>query len=207
MSLPDPRALLARPLFYRMNQSAFGAEGARRAYAEYVRARPRDRILDIGCGTGDILHHLPNVDYVGLDLSAEYIAHARGRKIPGAEFHQADVNDVDLSDWGQFDLVMSFGVVHHLDDQCAERLVTKAGLALKPGGRVVTIDPVLMDGQSPIARWLIEHDRGEHVRAPEGYNRLWLKHFQDVRQHIVSNLLRVPYTHCIMESSDVNLAG
>jgi SAM-dependent methyltransferase len=202
MAFPDPRAALANPLIYRISQSAFGAERARRKYAaEYVRARQGDRILDIGCGTGDILRHLPRVEYVGFDLSEEYISHARGQNLPGAEFHQADVNDVDLSDYGSFDVVMSFGVVHHLDDEGAEKLITKAGAALKPAGRVVTIDPVLVTGQARIARWLIERDRGRYVRAPQAYNSLWSGHFSEVRQHIVSNLLRIPYTHCIIESS------
>ncbi len=49
---------------------------------ENIRAVAGDRILDIGCGPGDILDSPPPVDYYGFDLNDAYIRFAR-RKYSG----------------------------------------------------------------------------------------------------------------------------
>jgi cyclopropane fatty-acyl-phospholipid synthase-like methyltransferase len=165
-----------------------------------VRPTEGDRILDIGCGTGDILDHLPPVDYTGFDLSDEYVRAARSRYGDRGTFRQADVLDADLSGERPFDIVIAMGILHHLDDDGARRLVEIARAALRAEGRFVTWDGTFVDGQPRAARWLIERDRGEYVRDPEGYARIAREVFSDVDVQVVNDGLRVPYTHCVLDA-------
>jgi hypothetical protein len=63
----------------------------------------------------------------------------------------------------------------------------------------VTIDPVFIAGQNPVARLLVSRDRGEHVRDVEGYVRIAERVFADVRATVRGDLMRVPYTHVVLE--------
>ena len=65
-------------------------------------------------------------------------------------------------------------------------------------GRLVTVDPVLVDGQSAIARFLINRDRGNHVRTPAAYRALLSPHFVPDRVEIRHDLVPLPYTLLLM---------
>ena len=74
---------------------------------EFVQPQSGDRILDMGCGAGQLAAHLPDgVGYVGLDISAEYIASAKSQH-PEHVFHCATIGTDDLSELnlGSFDHV------------------------------------------------------------------------------------------------------
>ena len=76
ISLPDIRSVLAFSATYRFFSSIVGGH-ARSLYVEkYVRAKDGDKILDIGCGPGDILEYLPRVEYLGFDMNQRYIEKA-----------------------------------------------------------------------------------------------------------------------------------
>lgn len=94
---------------------------------------PGSRVLEIGCGFGDLIAALPGSRKVGVDISARMIDKARA-KHPEVELSVADVEHDDLPE-GPFDVVVLSDVVGHLDDiQLAmERVVP----LLAPGGRVV----------------------------------------------------------------------
>ena len=124
------------------------------------------KILDIGCGPADIMECLPEVEYYGFDASQEYIADAKRRWGSRGEFTCATVNAQTLQQ-RDFDIVMAIGVLHHLDDQEAGALFDLARSVLRQGCRLVTLDPVFVRGQSPIARYIISRDRGEYVRSKE----------------------------------------
>lgn len=197
----DPRRLLAVPELYALAQRGLGAVRARKLFvSRFVRAAQGQRILDIGCGTGDILDQLPSVDYTGFDLSDDYVRAARARYGDRATFRQADVLDVDLSGEPPFDIVIAMGILHHLDDDRAGRLVEIASGALAPEGRLVTWDGTFVDGQPRAARWLIERDRGQYVREPESYGNIARQAFGAVDVHVVTDGLRVPYTHCVLDA-------
>jgi hypothetical protein len=74
-----------------------------------------------------------------------------------------------------------------------------AKAALKKSGRLVTLDPCFVEGQSPIARFLLSRDRGQNVRDAEGYRALMSSTFDSMASHIRHDLNLFPYTHLIME--------
>ena len=62
----------------------------------------------------------------------------------------------------------------------------------------MTIDPVFDVGQSWMARWLISRDRGQNVRTEEAYRALIPGDFSRREAEVLYDLIRIPYTHCIM---------
>lgn len=195
-------SILSAPWAYDFLQNALGARKARdRIIREHVRPGPSVTVLDIGCGTGEIVPHLPTgVSYHGFDLSPLYIESATRRFGDRATFHCMDIVDYQPAANGQpADVVLAIGILHHLDDDVAIKLMRAARSKLKPGGRLVTMDGTLVKGQSPMARKLILRDRGQNIREPEGYAGLARQSFEDVKVTIRHDLLYVPYTHCVME--------
>ncbi|WP_439628050.1 class I SAM-dependent methyltransferase [Gemmata sp.] len=193
------KAILSRPWAYRLFQRAVGAARLRAVYVRrYVRPFPGARVLDIGCGPGDILDSLPGTRYVGVDLSPEYIREARERYGPRGEFVCRSVSDLVVEHAGSFDIVLANGVLHHLDDTEADSLLAVARQALGPGGRFVSFDGCYAPGQNRFARWMLDHDRGTHVRRREEYLRLARARFPAVESHLHHRLLNIPYTHLVM---------
>jgi len=75
------RRLLTRPWIYDLFQNLVGGVAIRRRFVrDYLGPFPGARILDIGCGTGNMLPFLPgDCGYLGFDFSEDYIAAARAR--------------------------------------------------------------------------------------------------------------------------------
>lgn len=162
--------MLSLPAVYETFQNVMGAARARRTFAErFIRAKPGDRFLDIGCGAGKIVTCLPpGVDYLGYDVSQAYIDKARSAYGQRGAFVCGRFDGAACRGLAPFDLVTAGGLLHHLDDEAAGGL---AKAVLAPAGRVLTWDACYAPGQSPIARFLIAHDRGQNVRDSEAISR------------------------------------
>jgi SAM-dependent methyltransferase len=192
------RDVLALPAAYRGFGLLVGVARVRAIFvADYVRPRRGQRLLDIGCGPGSLVPYLTDVDYVGFDASASYIAAARARH-PGARFFCERIGD-HVASGERFDLVVAAGVLHHLNDIEALELLRLADARLCPGGRFLALDPCLTAGQHPVARWLVSRDRGRHMRSKDEHLRLVRQVFPDASATLRHDLLRVPYTHLIVE--------
>ena len=74
---------------------------------------PGKRILEIGCGTGDLLAALQPAHGVGIDFSAGMIAIAHERH-PDLHFIQADAHDLEIH--GPFDFIILSDVINDLWD-------------------------------------------------------------------------------------------
>src|ERR1700722_3391154 len=163
------RSVLDLPLAYRAWSRLLGVRRYSQVLVkEHIRPKPTDRILEIGCGPGTLIPYLPTTDYVGFDASPEYIKLAQ-KRFPGVNFVCERVSRFTLAERDDFDIVLAFGILHHLDDAEAVQLFRIAHDALKPGGRLVTHDGVWTSDQSGIAKYLLARDRGQFVRTGEQY--------------------------------------
>jgi SAM-dependent methyltransferase len=195
------RAIFSAPRIYDFAQDLVGAERSRGILVrDYLRPQPHQRILDIGCGTARILPHFPaTVDYVGVDLSEAYIEAAKRAYGSRGSFLCMDIGRADPSTFRNFDLALANGLLHHLDDDEVRNMLAVAFEALAPGGRLITIDGCFDERQSRLARWTIENDRGRNVRTPDAYGDLARSVFGDVRVNVRFDMIRIPYTHTILE--------
>src|SRR4051812_34076661 len=74
------KRVLTLPFIYSAFQTLVGASYGRQwILSEAWRVKPGMRIVDIGCGPGDIIDSLPEVQYIGLDVSEDYIRDAKRR--------------------------------------------------------------------------------------------------------------------------------
>jgi SAM-dependent methyltransferase len=196
LSALDLRRVLNQSWAYLSLMRLIGGDACtRRLVAEVLRAQPGQRVLDVGCGPGRLLPFLPNVSYAGIDASASYLATARAR-FPQGRFEQLDLEgDCSTFPDRDFDLILAFGLLHHLPDAPAARLFAFSRERLREGGRLVTLDGVYWHGQHPVARLLISLDRGRFVRSASGYESLARSAFTNVETTRYENLLRIPYSH------------
>lgn len=197
-------AILSAPWAYDLLQNVLGARrGRTQLIRDHIRPGREFTILDIGCGTGEIVPHLPkDVSYHGFDLSQPYIDSANRRFGHRATFHCMDIADYLPEDDSRLaDVVIAVGILHHVDDEVAHKLISGARSKLKPGGRLITMDGTLVDAQSSMARNLILRDRGQNIRTPEGYRALAEQAFDQIELKVRHDMIYVPYTHCIMECS------
>lgn len=197
--MSDVRGILSSPRVYELWSRVVGGERGRGTVVrDYVRPEPGARVLDLGCGPGELVPYLEGVRYVGVDMSDAYIARARDAFGDRAEFRVGDATSLDR-DLRDFDVVLAFGVIHHLEDQSAIRLLEGAKAALRAGGRFVAVEPARIAKASIASRVLVSWDRGAHVRDPAEYRRLAESVFDSVRCEVRRDLLRIPYTHCVLE--------
>ncbi len=192
--------ILRAPWVYSAFRQSIGTDRSWQVYLqEYVKPVAGEKVLDLGCGPADILLYLPEVDYTGIDISAEYIEAAKEKFGAKRRFLCADASSFSLNgEQGRYDLVLATGVIHHLNDEEAGRLIQFARRALRPGGRLVTFDGCFVPNQSKIARWVLSNDRGKFVRGRAEYERLAAGVFSQVQGCLRHDLLRIPYTHLIM---------
>lgn len=118
--------------------------------------QPGERLLDVGCGPGSLT--IPAARKVGreghaagIDASPEMIevAQRKARK-QGLEidFRAAPVEALPFGD-GEFDVVLSSLMLHHLPDDVKAQGLAEIRRVLKPGGRLVAVD--LAGGHGPLS--------------------------------------------------------
>jgi|SRR5271157_543787 len=193
-------SVLSHPALYMLYQSLVGGIAARRkCVLEYVRPEPKLVVLDIGCGPGYTLSWFPEPEYYGFDVSARYIRYARERYGTGGRFFCELFEDAALAWLPPADVVLLMGLVHHLEDDEAVRLFERIKRAMQPAGRLFTLDGAYRQGQSRIARRLMDMDRGRFIRDERSYRELAARVFPTVHTFVREDFFRVPYTTVVME--------
>lgn len=123
-----------------------------------------DRLLDVGCGTGNYRSSF-QCEYFGVDINPDYIkkasSHLEGR------FMTMDCTRLAFED-ATFDHVVSLATLHHLDDSQVAQMAREALRVCKPSGRVHLIDAVLpLSPNFALKTMVFRLDRGSHPRKLE----------------------------------------
>lgn len=197
----DFRSILSSPLMYKAFVKLIGGDMRASYVKNHIRPCKGMRILDIGCGPGDILELLPEVEYIGFDMNEKYIESAIKRYSGRGEFFCERVSRNAFDSDKKFDVIMANGVLHHLQDEEVMQLFELAEALILPEGRLVTLDGCYVQRQSWIKRYILSKDRGRYVRNKEKYIDLASEVFTQINDYIYDNLIRLPYTHIIMECS------
>ena len=129
--------------------------------------QPGQRVLDVGCGTGNLLVTLgrrhPDVDLAGIDPDARMLAAAARkarRKGVAAAWQRGFAQDLPHPDHS-FDRVFSSLMLHHLDLQAKEALLAGVRRVLRPDGLFVLADldgHGAVHGHGPMARRMAASD-------------------------------------------------
>ena len=135
--------------FYRLHAASFSStrETPWRGWSKLMEGEGSpNRILDLGCGNGRFAVFLNETygqadphAFVGTDLSPALLSTARERA-PAAHFVCHDLLGTQPRSLftGQFDLIVAFGVLHHIPGFSARvELLRSATELLEPGGSVV----------------------------------------------------------------------
>lgn len=159
-----------------------------------IRPRPAMRVVDLGCGSGELtaeLHrHLRATDTLGLDSSAAMLAKSDAFAADGLRFARGDI--ADFASGPTYDLVFSNAALHWLPEHDA--LFARLTAALAPGGQLAVQMPANFDHPShtvaaevaaepEFAGALGGRVHGTEVCLPEDYARL-LDRLGYAEQHV-----------------------
>jgi len=194
-------ASLEAPFFYRFLRKLTDGKLPKIFAENHIRAQKGDKVLDFGCGPGDILNDLPLVEYLGYDINPAYIRDAIKRYRKRGKFINKSIEDIKAVPNRPYNIVLAKGLIHHLPDRQALHLLKLARKALGPDGRFVSLDGVIYQGQSRWSRYFVLHDRGRFVRPLDDYRFLVNKVFPTHKYFIYESLLRFPYSLLVMEAS------
>jgi ubiquinone/menaquinone biosynthesis C-methylase UbiE len=120
---------------------AFYVESTTRETLKRLPLTPRDRVLDVGCGTGELLARIaaryPDAKLSGLDPVPEMLAVAREKVSEKVELR---VGWADRLPWpdNTFDMIVSCNMFHYIVHPVAA--VREMERVVRPGGKVVITD-------------------------------------------------------------------
>jgi SAM-dependent methyltransferase len=193
------RSILARPWIYRLTMRLLRNEAVTRWFNDEILAlRAGQKLVDVGCGTADILDSLPAVDYVGLDISEPYIAAARQTYGDRGIFLSGRIEDWRADPRTQHaDVVLANGVLHHVDDDEAKRILQFASAVLNENGRFIFYEPCYVTWQSRISKFFMAMDRGQNIRTEQAWKDLAATVFPNLSTNVVAGANRLGYV-CII---------
>lgn len=182
------------PIIYKFIQGVMSGTSFRNSIIKKNIRKSNPKILDIGCGPAQILDHIPQCEYYGYDIDSRSIQHAK-KKYHKKNYHFfcRKFNKTELKKLPKFDFIIFFGILHHLSNKEADKMLSLCKKIMKKNSKLLTEDPIFLDKQNVIAKFLIKKDRGTNVRKKQQYINLLKKHFKKIKNKVTHQFF-IPYT-------------
>lgn len=139
------------------------------------------RLLEVACGTGGVAVRLAQragVDGIGIDRHEAAVAAAKGRAAAAGldgrlGFRVGDADETLAFEDGSFDALLCNDAVNHFRDRA--RVLAQWHRVLKPGGRCVYTDPVVVTGCVAAEELAARSSIGHFVFTAPGANEALLR--------------------------------
>jgi ubiquinone/menaquinone biosynthesis C-methylase UbiE len=152
-----------------------------------------NKVLDIGCGVGFVARYLNDryeMEVIGIDVDPEQVEFAKEYSKENEELHftVADATRLPFED-NQFDLVLSFMVVHHIGDW--KRVLEEIDRVLRPNGAYilyeVTYPKFIAKVLRPVAKnyGIFTGDDLSDYLANNGYEAI----YEEKKMHLVLKVI------------------
>lgn len=106
--------------------------------------RETDRVLEVGCGAGFgcnfFSRHVASVTGLDIDEQAVEACRAKYRR-PNLSYIIGDIIDPPVTPSPEYDSVVSFEMIEHVDQEAGRRMVANCAAYLKPGGLFILSTP------------------------------------------------------------------
>jgi ubiquinone/menaquinone biosynthesis C-methylase UbiE len=173
-------------------------EGKRvKAILSLMHENKEDRILEVGCGAGNILEKAPPGNLFGIDISTSILTKAKKKLSEKADLSQADAQNLPFKN-RVFKQVICSEVLEHLLDPSASlqeiaRILNKQGIAIISVPNELWINRikrVLIN--LGIFDWLLRRG-GEYGKMPERMEDEWHLHSLSIEKWLTlfNNFFRV----------------
>lgn len=117
-------------------------------------------VLDVGCGTGKLVSHLPKgCHYLGIDLNDRFLHHAKKR---GRNVLKQDALSFDR--YSEFEVCVIMDVLHHITPHHRDFLKRVLNETQK---RVIVCEPVAVPGRHPVMNSLIKMMDDDGINSQE----------------------------------------
>ena len=160
---------------------------ARVPAVEAVKAAAPRRVLEVGCGWGELAAWLAQetgADVVAIDLSPRMVELARER---GVDARVGDVQQLAFPD-ASFDVAVAAWMLYHVPD--LDRALAELARVVRPGGRLVAVTNSAFHLQE--LRELVASGPSPSTFTRENGEELLARHFGSVSRIDVDGVLEFP---------------
>lgn len=129
-----------------------GSRRVRQSLVDALGVRPGHRVVELGCGTGQVTARLlaAGAEVVAVDALSAMLVGAR-RRAAAATFVEGDAIEADVG--GGYDRAVLSFVLHNFDPDGRVRLLRRMATAITTGGRIGVLDWMLPPGRIRGALW------------------------------------------------------
>ena len=124
-------------------------------------------MLDFGAGTGANCTLCCPDHYFGIDPDSRRINFARRLYAP-YRFETFSGNSLPAED-NSFDYVLIIAVLHHIPPELIREYVKEFKRILKPGGKIIAIEPCFFEKSPFINLFMKFNDKGDYIQKEEDY--------------------------------------
>lgn len=175
----SPRVLM---FLRRILEGNFNAQ--KKVFRNDFAAKDGEKVLDIGCGTGEFSFFFQNAVYTGIDIEKKYIDYAK--KNHKGKFLTADAAILPFLA-NAFDKILIIGVLHHIDDERCRSVLAEARRTLNSNGQALVMEDIKLAGEGLLTRLIHRFDLGKHIRSEEEYRILLQRHFAVEKEFTIQN--------------------